>query len=469
MAIWASWYGPCGTGPHQLGWLVWASEWAGTSSFETSSTYSSSSSSSTSSKALEAMLVAMAEGVSSHSPVPIASRAKPFAWVHKDVLDHHSKMPLSEVASLLEEGKWVHKPYACQFAKVRCGKGERVCHAVKAREGHFRYMYETVLLDLAVTLPFDFFEADVLRMLGIAPSQLHPNRWKTLQAFKVVCLTLAVIPSALAPTILLEGASQIQGALKKSTILIGKGMLKKQGVDMVELIRKARLTNDVRSTLVIVKGVVNVGMLVAPTEVEVVSANAEAEKPRPADTRKMSTHPDGNGQPASTDPNAAKRKAEASTAKEAAKKKGKIVAPPPPPVPPQPKGKVIVTSGPEFPLGGLSCYVAPPTTHSLWGPGFGVRGWFPPNHIPQHDRGLLVFAGADNSFDMITAYMTRSMATLEILAKEAINKKEFKKEQKASDESRVEAQKLKKENQKARVEVEKLKDDLLLPNQSLLL
>ncbi|RDX90541.1 hypothetical protein CR513_27578, partial [Mucuna pruriens] len=58
-------------------------------------------------------------------------------------------------------------------------------------------MYETILVDLEVTLPFEFFEADVLRMLGIAPSQLHPNGWAVLQAFKVVCMALVVIPSAL--------------------------------------------------------------------------------------------------------------------------------------------------------------------------------------------------------------------------------------------------------------------------------
>ncbi|RDX89057.1 hypothetical protein CR513_29256, partial [Mucuna pruriens] len=60
---------------------------------------------------------------------------------------------------------------------VRYGKKERVCHAAKEGEELFIYMYETVFLDLGVTLPFDFFEANVLRVLGIAPSQLHPNGW----------------------------------------------------------------------------------------------------------------------------------------------------------------------------------------------------------------------------------------------------------------------------------------------------
>ncbi|RDX84163.1 hypothetical protein CR513_34829, partial [Mucuna pruriens] len=57
-------------------------------------------------------------------------------------------------------------------------------------------MYETVLLDLGVTFPLDRFTADVLRLVGVAPSQLHPNGWAALQAFKVVCAALTLAPSA---------------------------------------------------------------------------------------------------------------------------------------------------------------------------------------------------------------------------------------------------------------------------------
>ncbi|RDY14227.1 hypothetical protein CR513_00737, partial [Mucuna pruriens] len=57
-------------------------------------------------------------------------------------------------------------------------------------------MYETVLQDLGVTFPLDRFTADVLRLVGVAPSQLHPNGWAALQAFKVVCAVLTLAPSA---------------------------------------------------------------------------------------------------------------------------------------------------------------------------------------------------------------------------------------------------------------------------------
>ncbi|RDX62195.1 hypothetical protein CR513_59494, partial [Mucuna pruriens] len=57
-------------------------------------------------------------------------------------------------------------------------------------------MYETVLTDLGVTLPFDSFASGVLRILGLAPTQLHPNGWAAIQAFRVACKALSITPSA---------------------------------------------------------------------------------------------------------------------------------------------------------------------------------------------------------------------------------------------------------------------------------
>ncbi|RDX67931.1 hypothetical protein CR513_53132, partial [Mucuna pruriens] len=51
-------------------------------------------------------------------------------------------------------------------------------------------------MDLGVSLPFDFFITDVLGMLGITPSQLHPNSWATIQAFKTICSALSILPTA---------------------------------------------------------------------------------------------------------------------------------------------------------------------------------------------------------------------------------------------------------------------------------
>ncbi|KAL2324948.1 hypothetical protein Fmac_024006 [Flemingia macrophylla] len=58
------------------------------------------------------------------------------------------------------------------------------------------YVYDCWFRDLHVKLPFDDFIMSVLRMLNMAPTQLHPNSWAAMQAFKVLCLDLGVTPSA---------------------------------------------------------------------------------------------------------------------------------------------------------------------------------------------------------------------------------------------------------------------------------
>ncbi|RDX75692.1 hypothetical protein CR513_44394, partial [Mucuna pruriens] len=56
-------------------------------------------------------------------------------------------------------------------------------------------MYENAFKNLGMVLPFDYFIAYVLRTLEVAPSQLHPNGWAAMQASKVICRALALIPS----------------------------------------------------------------------------------------------------------------------------------------------------------------------------------------------------------------------------------------------------------------------------------
>jgi len=45
-----------------------------------------------------------------------------------------------------------------------------------------------------VCLPFDAFTVGVLRALNVALTQLHPNTWASMQAFRVVCLAFGVRP-----------------------------------------------------------------------------------------------------------------------------------------------------------------------------------------------------------------------------------------------------------------------------------
>ena len=56
-------------------------------------------------------------------------------------------------------------------------------------------MYYVLLTSLHVRLPFDEFIVRVLYILNVAPSQLHPNDWAALQAFKLVYRVLGLKPS----------------------------------------------------------------------------------------------------------------------------------------------------------------------------------------------------------------------------------------------------------------------------------
>ena len=151
----------------------------------------SSSSSSSGSEALAAEPVAVARGTS-----PVSVGEEHFKWVRLEVLSYSSILSREEVFNLTESGFWVNEVDVSKYVMARCSFGERVCHCAREGEGDFVYMYESVFLYLGVTLPFDSCTANVLRTLGIAPSQLHPNGWAALQAFRMLCKGIGVVPSA---------------------------------------------------------------------------------------------------------------------------------------------------------------------------------------------------------------------------------------------------------------------------------
>ena len=49
--------------------------------------------------------------------------------------------------------------------------------------------------DLHIILPFDDFTMGVLQILKVAPTQLHPNSWATLQVFCILCDIFKIIPT----------------------------------------------------------------------------------------------------------------------------------------------------------------------------------------------------------------------------------------------------------------------------------
>ncbi|GAU39438.1 hypothetical protein TSUD_290040 [Trifolium subterraneum] len=66
---------------------------------------------------------------------------------------------------------------------------------VNEREPHYFYMYTHVLQTLNLRLPFNSFECQILRVVNVAPCQLHPNSWAFLKAFQIACEDLDVVPT----------------------------------------------------------------------------------------------------------------------------------------------------------------------------------------------------------------------------------------------------------------------------------
>ena len=82
------------------------------------------------------------------------------------------------------------------FALRKCREFETVCLGRGKERKDFFYFYSCLISDIHVRFPFDAFTMEVLRILNVAHSQLHPNSWASLQAFRVLCEVLSVKATA---------------------------------------------------------------------------------------------------------------------------------------------------------------------------------------------------------------------------------------------------------------------------------
>jgi len=67
-----------------------------------------------------------------------------------------------------------------------CSHTDWVCHGRENAPRDFFFVYNTFFSNLHITLSFDDFTIGVLRILNVAPTQLHLNSWTILQAFWVL-------------------------------------------------------------------------------------------------------------------------------------------------------------------------------------------------------------------------------------------------------------------------------------------
>ena len=76
-----------------------------------------------------------------------------------------------------------------------CGVTDHVCHSRENALHNFFFVYNTFFADLHITFPFDDFSIGVLRILNVAPTQLHPNSWASLQTFRLLCRIFRLQPT----------------------------------------------------------------------------------------------------------------------------------------------------------------------------------------------------------------------------------------------------------------------------------
>jgi len=115
-----------------------------------------------------------------------------YEWVDSGVREYFSKYKwyssirrFAEAYAILDEDS---PDEAVSLDRV--GRVDNACHGREGYSDEFFYMYVVLLRNLHVWLPFDEFTVGVLRILNMAPSQLHPNAWTALQAFRFLCRVL---------------------------------------------------------------------------------------------------------------------------------------------------------------------------------------------------------------------------------------------------------------------------------------
>ena len=81
------------------------------------------------------------------------------------------------------------------FALRRCREFETICLGRGEEAKDFFYFYSCLISNIHVRFTFDEFTMEVLRVLNVAPTQLHPNSWVALQAFRLLCEVLGLKPT----------------------------------------------------------------------------------------------------------------------------------------------------------------------------------------------------------------------------------------------------------------------------------
>ncbi|RDX83003.1 hypothetical protein CR513_36134, partial [Mucuna pruriens] len=405
--------------------------------------------SSSESKALTVMLesVAVAKGTPPQpfAPiVPLPQHAREhYEWVSEEVLSYRLDVVRSYVNLLMVEG-------------------EQMCHAAQKGEGDFIYMYKTAFKDLGVSLPFDCFAADVLRTLGVAPSQLQPNNWAAMQAFRVGS------PWPHSPR---EAYSMLKRPLTRVSKTVLLRFVLYMGLPLPWTLNPFHCTRGCPPRSRGCPG----GNLPRRTEprknfdmVALIKKVAQASKGRASSLA-----------PASQGTASMKDRLRRWLLNRRVPRRCRLALPRLTLLLAQ-RGWLPLPLRREPPKKGATFSSAPAIAwrvalfrgsfNSLWGLGLDTQALLPSNFISQHNRGLLLSTGIGSSLDAMAAYCVHTLAIIDVLRslvnkskqlvlKESISRRDCERLQQENMGLRVENQKLKTDAEKIKVENEMPKAD----------
>ena len=111
---------------------------------------------------------------------------------------------------------------------IACDNDEPIC-----RDGNlfpisprkFTFLYVTLFEKLGLRLPFNTFEKELLTVLNVSPSQLHPNSWAFIRAFQILCTHFGITPSSNMFLYFFELRSPHKHLLASLSGVSGRGLL----------------------------------------------------------------------------------------------------------------------------------------------------------------------------------------------------------------------------------------------------
>jgi len=130
--------------------------------------------------------------VTQHPPI-----ADPeYSWVHSSVDRHASKFDTRTKVDQFVSVYPSCEDSVAEHALARpCRAHERVYMKPRLNSHDFIYVYDYLFKEYNITFPLTDFEAGMLNLMNIAPSQLHPNSWAFLRCFELLCDQLGLAPS----------------------------------------------------------------------------------------------------------------------------------------------------------------------------------------------------------------------------------------------------------------------------------